>query len=107
LVAGVLIKTMEYLLPQANPDFERAYRDEVVNWWLEIDDKNVVHREIALNAAGEPVAAAPLGENYGIFTDLDSAPDGLGPEIQASQFEGTWQRFSEKWRQAKWAKPIS
>jgi hypothetical protein len=101
-----VIEILRRLLPQANPDFEKVYQNQVVTWWLEIDDKNVVCREIAFDASGQAVAAAPLGENYGIFTDLDSAPEGLGPEIQASAFESTWQEFSDSWRQSKLTNPV-
>ena len=93
---GALIKGLARILPLANPDFESAY-ENVVSWWLELDDENVVHRELAFNASGSAVAAAPLGRNFGIFTDLDSAPDGLGAEVDASSFEKVWQDFERSW----------
>lgn len=91
------------LLPQANPDFESAYQNEVTTFWLELDENNVVQREVALDASGRAVAAAPLGENCGIFFDLGSAPDGLGPEVDALSFEKKWQEVREVWVQARFA----
>jgi hypothetical protein len=102
-VAGIVKTILERLLPQANPDFERSYQ-EVVDWWFELDDKNVVHREVAFNASGRAIAAGPLGENYGIFTDLDSAPEGLGPEVDASTFEQRWQEVRDRWFESRYAK---
>jgi hypothetical protein len=92
----VIAKALSRVLPRANPDFESAY-GKVVSWWLEVDDKNVVRRELAFDAAGNPVAAAPLGPNCGIFTDLDSAPDGLGAEVEASSFDQAWLQFERTW----------
>ncbi len=97
---GFIAKVLSGVLPRANPDFEAAY-EKVVNWWLEIDEKNGVRRELAFDASGKTVAAAPLGANYGIFTDLDSAPEGLGAEVEASRFEQKWQEFERNWLAAK------
>ena len=105
-IAGVLMKVAERLLPQANPDFEKVYQEEVVTWWFEIDDTNVVHREIAFDASGRPVAAAPLGENFGMFTDLDSAPEGLGPEVEPTLFDQKWQEIRDKWASARYARSL-
>jgi hypothetical protein len=99
-VSGGVMAVLRRLPPRANPDFENAYQ-EVVTWWLEIDEENGVSREIAFNASGQAVAAAPLGENCGIFADLGSAPEGLGPEVQASAFERTWREFANSWRESK------
>jgi hypothetical protein len=94
--AGRIAKVLSRALPRANPDFESAY-ENAVSWWLELDEKKVVRRELAFDASGIPVAAAPLGRNYGIFTDLDSAPDGLGADVDASRFEETWRQFERSW----------
>ena len=104
LAIELLVKGLSLILPTGNPDFDSAYRDEVVNWWLEIDEFNVVQREIAFDSSDHAVAAAPLGENCGIFTDLHSAPKDLGPEVDPSSFEETWNRFAEEWRQNRYAR---
>jgi hypothetical protein len=102
-VLRAILAPLRLVLPEANPDFEEAY-EQVVTWWFEIDEHNTVRREIAFNADAEPIAAAPLGQNHGIFTDLDSAPEGLGPALEPKAFEEAWQLVSKKWRQAKLVK---
>jgi hypothetical protein len=94
---------LRLLFPNGNPDFDAAY-EYVVDWWLEVDENNVVRREIGFDSSGNVIAAAPLGENHGIFTDIQSAPDGLGPEVQAVAFQAKWQEISERWRLARFAK---
>lgn len=97
---GIIARMLLRVMPRANPDFDTVY-EKVTTWWLEIDNNNVVQREIAFDSSGMPVAAAPLGENFGVFTDLDSAPDGLGTEVEPSIFENTWLQFERKWLIAK------
>lgn len=97
---GFVAKTLSIVLPRANPDFDSAYQ-KVTSWWLEIDDNNLVQRELALDATGTPVAAAPLGNNTGIFTDLGKTPDGLGSEVEGQRFEETWKQFESSWLAAK------
>jgi len=98
--SGFIVKALSGVLPRANPDFESAY-EKVVSWWLEIDEKNHVRRELAFDASGKTVAAAPLGTNCSIFTNLDSAPERLGTEVEASSFEQKWQEFERAWLTAK------
>jgi hypothetical protein len=83
------MRTLSALLPVANPDFEEAY-GRVTDWWLELDAAGRVQREVGLDAAGRPVAASPLGDNVGIFTDQDGAPEPLGPEVESAEFEAAW-----------------
>ncbi|BBE51654.1 hypothetical protein OYT1_ch2129 [Ferriphaselus amnicola] len=78
---------LSHILPRANPDFQSAYEN--------------VQRELAFNASGKTVAAAPLGKNCGIFTDLGSAPKELGAEIASSSFEQRWQEFECNWLAAQ------
>jgi hypothetical protein len=91
------------LLPRANPDLDPVY-EHVTHWWLEVDDQGVVAREIGFDAGDRPIAAAPLGDNRGIFTDLDSAPAGLGAGVEPTAFEQAWKdvraRFDPKARNA-------
>lgn len=95
-------RALSRILPSANPDFDSTY-ERVESWWLELDETSAVCRELAFDASGATVAAAPLGENLGIFTDLGSAPEGLGDSVDASEFERTWQRFEEEWRKTSGA----
>jgi hypothetical protein len=81
------------VLAEANPDLDPAY-EHVVSWWLEISDDGQVTREIGFDPSGRAVAAAPLGNNPGIFTDADRAPDGLGEAIGAIEFERVWSELS-------------
>jgi len=97
---GFAGKLLSRVLPQANPDFESAY-EKCDSWWLEIDEGNVVCREIAFDVSGKAVAAAPLGDNLGIFTDLDSAPEGLTLGVDAVRFESEWKEFESAWMASK------
>jgi hypothetical protein len=99
---GFISRTLLRVVPRANPDFDNEY-ETVTSWWFEIDSNNLVCREIAFDSSGVPVAAAPLGKNFGIFTDLQSAPEGLGTEVDTSVFEKTWQQFENKWLTTKHA----
>jgi len=78
-----------------------AALEQVVDWWFEIDENGIVRREIAFDASGEAIAAAPLGDNWGVFGELDEAPRGLGPEVDQAEFEATWQRIHNHWRYAR------
>ncbi|MBX3586451.1 MAG: hypothetical protein KF796_07385 [Ramlibacter sp.] len=84
------------ILARANPDFDSAYA-RVENWWLELDENNNVCRELAFDASGQPIAASPLGDNTGIFTDLGGAPNGWGAAVDPSEFERVWLRFEQEW----------
>jgi hypothetical protein len=42
------------VLPRSNPDFDSVYQ-HVENWWFELDESNVVCREIAFDPSGAPV----------------------------------------------------
>src|SRR5262245_18492357 len=83
------------LLAQTNPDLDPAYED-VTFWWLEVDDDGRVAREIGFDRSGRATAGAPLGENPGIFTELDQAPDGLGETVSAAEFERVWSELSSR-----------
>jgi hypothetical protein len=86
---SVLFRALGLVLPRANPDLEPVY-EHVTHWWLEVDDTGLVRREVAFDDTGRAIAAAPLGDNRGIFTDLDSAPDPLGESVQPADFEQAW-----------------
>ena len=77
------------IIAETNPDLDPAY-EQVTSWWLEVNDDGRVTREIGFDPSGRAIAPAPLGENRGIFTDLDHAPDGLGQPVSATEFERVW-----------------
>jgi hypothetical protein len=85
------------VVPHANPDFEVVYQ-RVTHWWLEVNDAGEVTREVGFDVADRPIAAAPLGDNHGIFTDLDGAPRGLGQLIPPELFEEVWQDVSGRFK---------
>jgi hypothetical protein len=68
------------LLAESNPDLDPAF-EHVTCWWLEVNDDG---------------RAAPLGENLGIFTDSDQAPNGLGEPVSATEFERVWSEVSSR-----------
>jgi hypothetical protein len=83
------------ILAEANPDLDPAY-EQVTYWWLEVNDDGQVAREIGFDPSGRAIAAAPLGMNRGIFTDLDQAPDALGEPVSATEFERVWFEVSSR-----------
>jgi hypothetical protein len=89
-----LNRVLKLVIPQANPDFEGRY-EHVTNWWLEIDDSGV-HREIGFDPTGDPLVAAPLGKNLGVFTASDNAPEPLGEAIDPGEFERVWSDFQNR-----------
>jgi hypothetical protein len=92
---GILDRALRATLPAANPDLEPAY-EHVTYWWLEIDEQGLVTREIGFSPAGRAVAAAPLGKNLGIFTDLDGAPAPLGAAVEVADFERVWAEVQDR-----------
>ena len=83
------------ILAETNPDLDPAY-EQVTYWWLEVNDDGQVTREIGFDPSGQALAAAPLGNNPGIFTDLDHAPDGLGEPVSATEFDRVWSEVSSR-----------
>jgi hypothetical protein len=88
-------RVLRVVIPQANPDFEGRY-EHVTNWWLEVDDSGLVQREIGFDPTGDPLVAAPLGKNLGVFTDSDGAPEPLGELIEPGEFERMWSEFQNR-----------
>jgi hypothetical protein len=93
LPKSVLFRVLTFWIPKANPDFEDTF-SEVEYFWLEIDDSGQVQREIGFNKSGEPVTAAPLGKNLGIFTDEARAPKPLEALVSRDDFERYFARFA-------------
>ena len=83
------------VLAETTPDLDPAYA-QVTHWWLEVSDNGQVTREIGFDPSGRAVAAAPLGNNHGIFTDSDRAPGGLGAAVSGTEFERVWSELSAR-----------
>jgi hypothetical protein len=81
------------VLAEDTPDLDPVY-EQVTHWWLEINADGQVTREIGFDSSDRAIAAAPLGERSGIFTELDRAPEGLGEAVSATEFEQVWARIS-------------
>lgn len=64
-----LLKAMLFFVPRADPDHERLY-PLVKAWALELDDAGWPQREVALDAAGSPIFAAPDARNTGFWPDM-------------------------------------
>ena len=83
------------IVAETNPDLDPAY-EHVTYWWLEVSDDGRVTREIGFDLSGRPLAAAQLGRNLGIFTELVQAPDGLGEPVTLSEFERVWSEVGSR-----------
>src|SRR5262245_1536893 len=83
------------VLAEDNPDLDPAY-EHVTSWWLEVSDDGRVTREIGFDPSGRAAVGAPLGNNPGIFTDSDHAPDGLGDPVSVAEFERAWSELSSR-----------
>ncbi len=106
-IKKTLEKVLLYILPTANPDFQNDYKD-VVEFWLEIDDKGEAIREIGFNKMNRPIVGGPIGENAGVFTDVSTHGESTLEEsllkngkLQklphgASEFESMWQILNEQ-----------
>jgi hypothetical protein len=87
-----LVRAALWFIPRANPDFEAMF-PLVRQWMLEIDETGHPRREIALNADGVPLFAAPNNRNCGFWTDSDKTfSDAELSPVDASQFEEMWSR---------------
>lgn len=60
---------LKRILPTGNPDFHDKF-DDVRRWWLETDDRWEVHREIGFDEHNQPIVAAPLDKNLGVFPTI-------------------------------------
>ncbi len=76
-----------------------ALRDEVREWWLEVDDSDLyspVKREMGFSSEGTPIIGYPISR--AIFPDYGGAfdgPEGIGghpyPEVSKQDFEAAWE----------------
>jgi hypothetical protein len=89
------------ILPSGNPDFQ-SQLDSVHHWWLEVDDNWGVQREIGFDDRGEPMVAAPLGENLGVFTDDDGGVElPVDGSVDPQAFERAWREFTGRWKEGR------
>ena len=85
------------IIPAANPDFERSY-ESVCKWWIEIDSAGAPHRELGFDSSGDVIAAAPVGKNFGFFTDSNAVFAVKDhPVIERSLFVAAWSSFENRW----------
>jgi hypothetical protein len=96
-IKAAILAVIGSVIPKANPDLDPCY-EHLTQWWLELDDEGQVHREKGFNRQNRAIAAARLGENVGILTDLDSAPGNLGAVIPAPMFDEAWKEVAERFR---------
>ena len=81
------------LAPKVNPDFHDKY-DNVVYWWLELNEESIPVREIGFDDDGKAIVAAPLGKNKGLFTHSKPKVKGFYP-VEMYQFVIQWEAFAE------------
>ena len=96
-VFRVVEAILRAIIPAANPDFERSY-ESVRKWWIEIGSGGVPQRELGFDDQGEVIVAAPVGKNFGIFTDSNATfvvEDHLF--VAPSLFEAAWSSFENRW----------
>jgi len=92
-----LARVLCAVFPMANPDFEGSYW-RVRRWWVEIDGTGAPERELGFAEDGEAIVAAPVGSNFGYFTDSNMTfdPDEYR-EVPAETFEAAWSTFAARW----------
>lgn len=99
---GPLFALFERLLravfPAANPNFEKHY-EAVAKWWVEVDPDGIPQRELGFDHDDTVIVAAPLGNNFGFFTDtcqpvFDTDEFAV---IEARAFEAAWNEFEKSW----------
>lgn len=95
LIQKLIVNVFLFWIPKANPDFEESYT-KVHYFWLEIDEKGDVTREVGFNNADEPITAALFENNFGIFTDLDGSPSPLESPVDRADFERAFSAVADR-----------
>jgi hypothetical protein len=97
LIWPVLEPLLRAVIPAANPDFDPLF-EKVRKWWVEIDPAGVPQRELGFDERGQIIVAAPLGPNFGFFTDANMtfSPD-EHPVVSNDAFESAWSEFESHW----------
>jgi len=97
---GLAPRAVEHVLraiiPAANPDFEHCY-DSVRKWWIEIDSRGEPQRELGFDERGDVIVAAPMGKNFGFFTDSNAVFDvNDHPVVEQFLFDSAWASFVDR-----------
>lgn len=87
------IEVLSIFTPAANPDFDELYT-QVRVWLLEVSiPEGLPCREIGLNERMEPLVAAPIGRNYGVWVDGPEKIDWPEYEtVDAELFSRSWHK---------------
>ena len=95
-VLRVLESVLRAIIPAANPDFECRY-ESVLKWWLELNPAGEPQRELGFDEHGGVIAAAPMGRNFGFFTDSNATfVHHEYPVVEQVLFEETWSEFERR-----------
>ncbi|MGJ5818633.1 hypothetical protein [Paludibaculum fermentans] len=96
-IERVLVRLLSATIPAANPDFDPLF-ENVRMWWVEIDPAGVPQRELGFDEQGQIIVAAPLGDNFGFFTDsnMTFSPN-EHPTVLNASFESAWAEFESHW----------
>lgn len=87
----VVSSIADKMAPLVNPDFYMKY-DEVLYWWLELNEESRPMREIGFDQNGKAIVVGPLGKNKGIFTHGQPKVQGFYP-VEMYQFVEQWESF--------------
>jgi hypothetical protein len=99
VVSAAVERLLRAIVPAANPDFDRCYGD-VSKWWIELNPAGEPQRELGFNPRGEVVVAAPMGRDFGFFTDSNAVFEPADyPAVQQALFEAAWSEFESRWRE--------
>ena len=94
---NLLRKILEFLLPQANPDFDHLYL-LVETWYIEYDEKyeeDGTIREVGRDAYGRIIVKDPDDRNYGCWNDTNMGLNDFIEQMHAEyiskeEFEAVW-----------------
>jgi hypothetical protein len=87
-------KLYKHIEPKLNPEFHHKYND-VIYWWLELNEQAIAVREIGFDSDGEPLVVGPFGRNRGLFTHSKNLIRGFYP-IEMYQFEEQWEKYQHE-----------
>ena len=93
---GLFSKLLQKLLPSANPDFEKKYQN-VVKWYLEIDDSGKPTREIGIDTKEKTIVIGPYQGNRGLWPDsLVILEPKDYDSLAKTDFETEWTKYIER-----------
>lgn len=90
-----LVSILTFLIPSANPSFEKKYKD-VKYWWIEINPNNGrPERELGFDAIKRPIVSGPYKDNLGFWLDTEMRFNHKQYEtIDIEIFNDTWRMFN-------------